>query len=177
MPARGRVKRVYPRTSPRVRRIRNLPALKGRNRTRWALVPPFQGLRICGFTTWGVARGSCCVALPQADLFGPFGAVPAFSGRCSQTEGLLAKSGRARFRRMNRNLAITEDGGPARPNGNRNERLSSGTGKVGRTRNASPTVGDKLNGARRWPAKKRSPRNAETLGIPRVSHLLSARVR
>jgi len=43
MPARGRVKRVYPRTSPRVRRTRSMPALKGRNRTRWAFVPPFQG--------------------------------------------------------------------------------------------------------------------------------------
>jgi hypothetical protein len=34
------------------------------------------GLRICGFPTWGVARGSCRVALPQADLFRPFGAMP-----------------------------------------------------------------------------------------------------
>ncbi len=46
MPARGRVKRGHPRTSPRVRRTRNMPALKGRNRTRWAFVPPFQG---CAF--------------------------------------------------------------------------------------------------------------------------------
>jgi hypothetical protein len=42
MPARGRVKRVYPRTSPRVRRTRNMPALKERNRTRWAFVPPLR---------------------------------------------------------------------------------------------------------------------------------------
>ncbi len=43
VPARGRVKRVYPRTSPRVRRTRNMPALKRRNNTRGAFVPPFQG--------------------------------------------------------------------------------------------------------------------------------------
>jgi hypothetical protein len=36
---------------------------------------PFRALRICGFTTWGVARGSCRVAVPQADLFRPFGAM------------------------------------------------------------------------------------------------------
>ena len=76
VPARGRVKRVYPRTSPRVRRTRNMPALKGRNNTRWAFVPPFQGFAYCGFTTRGVVRGSCRVAMPQADLFRPFGAMP-----------------------------------------------------------------------------------------------------
>jgi hypothetical protein len=35
------------------------------------LFRPFGGLRICGFATWGVARGSCRVAMPQADLFRP----------------------------------------------------------------------------------------------------------
>jgi hypothetical protein len=37
---------------------------------------PFRALRICGFTAWDVARGSCRVAVPQADLFLPFGAMP-----------------------------------------------------------------------------------------------------
>ena len=54
----GRVKRGYPQTSPRIRRTRNMPALKGRNRTRWASVPPFQGfayLWIQSFVTTSIA--------------------------------------------------------------------------------------------------------------------------
>jgi hypothetical protein len=93
MPARGRVKRVYPRTSPRVRRTRNMSALKGNAVKHFLTRKMAYGRIVAEFVRIRNARKSsefsrirlrkCFTALPERAKQNLLGVCSALSGLCS----------------------------------------------------------------------------------------------